>query len=196
MRFSLSVSSLILLVFSSAWAAEPGVKIGLFDVRKIIEGFDLPVRKAEVDEAGIKLTPAEREELHELTGEMRRLRDELRSKHLNEAERRKLTDERNRHGERLKAIREKARTREAGQRELTEDDIAAAVTRYGKEQGFTILFEKNYWTEGDAKNAVIFPGKVVDITPEIVRRLKAEAQREDAKKEPQKKSAPVPSAKP
>lgn len=196
--FSFLAFSLLLPALSSAWAAEASVKIGLFDVQKIIEGLnaDMPVKKGEVKLEGLKLTSAEREEVLTINREMARTRGELNRDVLSQADIQRLTEERKQYGQRFKAIREKAWEREAGQQTLTEDDIAAAVTRYGKEQAFTLLVEKTYWTEGVAKNAVIFPGKAIDITPAIVQRLKAEAQRGQAKKEPQKKGVPVPPAKP
>ena len=200
LRFSAFALSLLLPGFSTVWAAESGVKIGIFDVRKIVEELSgaFTVSKGEIEATEIKFTTAESDELRKLNNETRRLRNELRREDLSGAERQKLTAERRLYGEKVKALREKGGEREAAQQRGTEEEIAAAAKRYGEEHGFTLLFEKNYWSEGDAKNALIFTGKVPDVTSEIVRRLKADAQRAKAKEETQKKAAPTkaPSAKP
>ncbi|OGQ80349.1 MAG: hypothetical protein A3F90_08045 [Deltaproteobacteria bacterium RIFCSPLOWO2_12_FULL_60_19] len=182
-----------------AWAAESGVKIGLFDLQKIMAELnpEVPAGRSGRQAAAQKSDPAARE-AQKLRNEIQKLRKELAKEDLTEERRKELTEERNRRRERLQVINEKAREADKTPSGVTEDEIRAAVARYGQEQGFALLFEKNYWSDGDAKNAVIFPGKVVDISLQIVRRMKAEAQRGTAKQGPEKKDATTkaPSTKP
>lgn len=185
---SLSVAS-----FTPARAAEPAVRIAVFDVQKIID--ELRVQAP----AKSKIEPSRSSEgKGKLSREIQRLKKELEQESLSEEQRKKLVEERNRYREQLRAINEKRWGAGKMQPIATEDDVVAAAARYGEEKGFALLFEKSYWTEGEGKNGVIFTGRAVDISQDIVRRLRAEAQGAEAKQEPQKKAAPTkaPSTKP
>jgi Skp family chaperone for outer membrane proteins len=177
--FGLAVFSLQLL---PAHAAQSPTKIGIFDLQKIIT--ELNPKGAAGNEIRSPASQTDKEEVEKLRGEIARLKERLEQTGLSEEERKKAAEQRTQYQQKLRAITSKTWS----QPPALEEEILAAVARYGEENGFTILFEKSYWTEGNGKNGVVFTEKVVDISPEIIRRLKAAAQRAKGKEEPPKKS--------
>ena len=166
----------------SARAAELALKVGIFDLKKIVNeiGSEGPVKaenkKQKPSAAELKRAREDAlkgPEAEEVRKEIRRLSDELnKAKGLSQKEREKKEAEIDKVRKTLTTLAREAREEAKKGRKGPDERILAAVAKYGEEQGFLFLFEQGYWNEQDQKGALVFTGKVVDVTQEIIQYLK------------------------
>jgi Skp family chaperone for outer membrane proteins len=179
-------SGLLVLVVGCVWlysaaAEEPLGKVGIFDFQKIADEIKPGVKVA--PGTANRQKPSEEELAKARAGEetvkkeIQRLAQALEQKGLSEEQQAKLEKELSQQRSKLsraRSQRAKLARGEDKEREAFRNQAQAALEKYGKEKGFSALFEKGFLEKAKESKVALLNGTTVDITQEIVDRLKVD----------------------
>jgi hypothetical protein len=173
-----------------ARAGEPATKVGTFDLRKVLSetkpgGAVKEKEKSQPGNSHATGDPLKSKEAQEIRDKIAKIGKELERKGPTKAEQQKLEAEVS--GLRKKLVlmrrdaigRGKARVPEGfedpddSQRQI---EVMEVVSKYAQEKGFALLSETGYWSQGEQQKAIVFRGKPIDVTDDIIQRVKAKAQ--------------------